>query len=59
MRRLTGNKNEFIPLIASDHEKRVILSLGSGYIGMYRSNLPVNKGEFNTLLGYPKFELTF
>ncbi|GJW19245.1 hypothetical protein Tco_0026681 [Tanacetum coccineum] len=50
MRRLNGNKNEVIPLIASDHEKLVILSLGSGYIGMYRSNLPITKGEFNTML---------
>ncbi|XP_057988763.1 uncharacterized membrane protein At1g75140 isoform X2 [Hevea brasiliensis] len=39
-----------IPLIASDHEKLVVLGLGSGYVGMYRSNLPVFKGEFNTML---------
>ncbi|PWA69531.1 WD40-repeat-containing domain-containing protein [Artemisia annua] len=50
MRRLNANKNKAIPLIASDHEKLVILSLGSGYIGMYRSNLPISKGEFNTML---------
>ncbi|KAI3825573.1 hypothetical protein L1987_07064 [Smallanthus sonchifolius] len=48
--RLDGRKDDVIPLIASDHEKLVILSLGSGYIGMYRSNLPVTKGEFNTML---------
>lgn len=49
-RSLDGKKDEVVPLIASDHDKLVILSLGSGYIGMYRSNLPVTKGEFNTML---------
>lgn len=39
-----------IPLIASDREKLVILGLGGGYVGMYRSNLPIFKGEFNTML---------
>ncbi|CAK7349277.1 unnamed protein product [Dovyalis caffra] len=39
-----------IPLIASDREKLLILGLGSGYVGMYRSNLPIFKGEFNTML---------
>ncbi|XP_071693087.1 uncharacterized membrane protein At1g75140-like [Rutidosis leptorrhynchoides] len=48
--RLDSRKDGVIPLIASDHEKLVILSLGTGYIGMYRSNLPVTKGEFNTML---------
>nr|XP_043607261.1 uncharacterized membrane protein At1g75140 [Erigeron canadensis] len=48
--RLNAKKDDLIPLIASDHEKLVILSLGNGYIGMYRSNLPVTKGEFNTML---------
>lgn len=48
--RMDAKKDEVIPLIASDHDKLVILSLGSGYIGMYRSNLPVTKGEFNTML---------
>lgn len=50
MGRLDSKNDEAIPLIASDHEKLVILSLGSGYIGMYRSNLPVTKGEFSTML---------
>lgn len=39
-----------IPLVASDQEKLVILGLGSGYLGIYRSNLPVFKNEFNTML---------
>nr|GME02232.1 uncharacterized membrane protein At1g75140-like [Ipomoea batatas] len=39
-----------VPLIASDREKLVILGLRSGYIGMYRPNLPVFKNEFNTML---------
>ncbi|XP_065881708.1 uncharacterized membrane protein At1g75140 [Euphorbia lathyris] len=43
-------KNRVIPLIASDREKLVVLGLGNGYVGMYRSNLPVYKGEFNTML---------
>ncbi|KAK9271339.1 hypothetical protein L1049_026929 [Liquidambar formosana] len=38
------------PVIASDREKLVVLGLGDGYVGMYRSNLPVFKGEFNTML---------
>ncbi|KAK9048648.1 hypothetical protein SSX86_032386 [Deinandra increscens subsp. villosa] len=50
MGRLNSRKAEAIPLIASDHEKLVVLSLRSGYIGMYHSNLPVTKGEFNTML---------
>ncbi|MFS7939062.1 putative transcription factor WD40-like family [Helianthus anomalus] len=50
MGRLDSRKSEARPLIASDHEKLVILSLGNGYIGMYHSNLPVTKGEFNTML---------
>lgn len=41
---------ETIPLIASDREKLVIVGLGGGYVGIYHSNLPVFKGEFNTML---------
>ncbi|XP_022951526.1 uncharacterized membrane protein At1g75140-like isoform X1 [Cucurbita moschata] len=41
---------KFIPLISSDHEKLVVLGLGGGYVGLYRSNLPIFKGEFNTVL---------
>lgn len=37
------------PLIASDREKFVVIGLGGGCVGMYRSNLPVYKGEFNTM----------
>lgn len=37
------------PIIASDREKLVILTIGSGYLGMYRSTLPVFKNEFNTM----------
>ncbi|XP_057804564.1 uncharacterized membrane protein At1g75140-like isoform X2 [Salvia miltiorrhiza] len=38
------------PMITSDHEKLVIISLGNGYVAMYRSNLPVFKNEFNSIL---------
>lgn len=47
---LNPKKRMLIPLLASDREKLVILGTGSGYIGMYRSNLPVFKNEFNTML---------
>lgn len=43
-------KKRVTPLIASDREKLVILGLGDGYVGMYRSNLPIYKSEFNTML---------
>ncbi|KAK7310444.1 hypothetical protein RJT34_07979 [Clitoria ternatea] len=39
-----------VPLIASDHEKLVVVGLGGGYVGIYHSNLPIFKGEFNTML---------
>lgn len=39
-----------IPLVASDREKLVVLGLGSGYVGIYHSSLPVFKGEYNTIL---------
>ncbi|KAF4359019.1 hypothetical protein F8388_015066, partial [Cannabis sativa] len=42
-------RNRVIPLIASDREKFIVVGLGGGYVGMYRSNLPVYKGEFNTI----------
>lgn len=38
------------PLVACDREKLVVLGLGSGFVGMYRSNLPIFKGEFNTMM---------
>lgn len=38
-----------VPVLGSDREKLVILSLGSGYVGMYRSNLPLFKNEFKTM----------
>lgn len=38
------------PLIASDREKLVVLNLGDGYVGIYRSNLPIYKGELGTIL---------
>ncbi|KAI3983820.1 hypothetical protein MKX01_011528 [Papaver californicum] len=44
------NTRRLVPLIASDHEKLVVLGLGSGYVGMYRSNLPIFNAEFNTML---------
>jgi|UniRef100_A0A2N9GMA0 hypothetical protein len=45
-----AERRRLIPLVASDREKLVVLGLGSGYVGMYRSNLPIFKGEFNTVL---------
>ncbi|KMT02543.1 hypothetical protein BVRB_9g202300 [Beta vulgaris subsp. vulgaris] len=45
-----SGKEKAIPLIASDREKLVILGLGGGYVGMYRSKLPITKGESNTVL---------
>ncbi|KAL5724584.1 hypothetical protein ACHQM5_007824 [Ranunculus cassubicifolius] len=39
-----------IPLITTDREKLIVLGLGSGYVGMYRSSLPVFNTEFNTML---------
>ncbi|KZV45688.1 hypothetical protein F511_26714 [Dorcoceras hygrometricum] len=44
------NINVDIPLVTSDYEKLVILSLGNGYLAMYRSNLPLFKNEFNSIL---------
>ncbi|KAJ8618228.1 hypothetical protein MRB53_014414 [Persea americana] len=38
------------PLISTDREKLVVLGLGNGYVGIYRSNLPVFKAEFSTVL---------
>ncbi|CAI0436204.1 unnamed protein product [Linum tenue] len=45
----TGVESSGVPLIASDREKLVVVGLGDGYVGMYRSSLPVFKGEFNTM----------
>ncbi|KAM1012521.1 hypothetical protein ACFX13_043353 [Malus domestica] len=47
---VNGEKRNVIPLIASDRERLLVLGLGGGYVGMYRSNLPEFKGEFNTTL---------
>uniref|UniRef100_A0A2P2J472 Putative membrane protein At1g75140-like n=1 Tax=Rhizophora mucronata TaxID=61149 RepID=A0A2P2J472_RHIMU len=43
-------KKKVIPLMASDREKLIVLGLGNGLVGIYRSNLPVFRGEFNTML---------
>ncbi|XP_022768937.1 uncharacterized membrane protein At1g75140-like [Durio zibethinus] len=43
-------RRQVMPLIASDREKLVVLGLGGEYVGMYRSNLPILKGESNTML---------
>ncbi|XVE56019.1 hypothetical protein DITRI_Ditri03aG0203500 [Diplodiscus trichospermus] len=43
-------RRQVTPLIASDREKLVVLGLGGEYVGMYRSNLPVLRGESNTML---------
>ncbi|GAV70281.1 hypothetical protein CFOL_v3_13779 [Cephalotus follicularis] len=45
-----GERRKVIPLLASDREKLVVLGLGGGYVGMYRSNLPVLKGDSNSML---------
>ncbi|GAV84385.1 LOW QUALITY PROTEIN: hypothetical protein CFOL_v3_27829, partial [Cephalotus follicularis] len=37
-------------LIAIGREKLVVLGLEGGYVGMYRSSLPVLKGDSNTML---------
>lgn len=44
-----GKRKLVKPIIASDREKLVILTIGSGYLGIYRSTLPVFKNEFNTM----------
>ncbi|KAG2240846.1 hypothetical protein Bca52824_097045 [Brassica carinata] len=38
------------PLIASDRENLLVMGLGDGYFGVYKSKLPSLKGEFNTML---------
>ncbi|XP_077244760.1 putative membrane protein At1g75140 [Tasmannia lanceolata] len=38
------------PLVSTDRERLVILGFGSGYVGLYRSNLPVFKAEISTVL---------
>ncbi|CAA7406520.1 unnamed protein product [Spirodela intermedia] len=38
------------PLIAGDREKLLILGLGGGYVGIYRSNFPAYKSESNAVL---------
>ncbi|CAJ1972421.1 unnamed protein product [Sphenostylis stenocarpa] len=43
-------ETRLIPLIGTDREKLVVVGLGGGYVGMYHSNLPIFKGEFNTML---------
>lgn len=42
-------KRRSVPLIASDRDKLLVLGLGGGYVGMYRSNLPVFKGESSVM----------
>ncbi|CAN8234698.1 unnamed protein product [Cochlearia groenlandica] len=38
------------PLIASNREKLLVMGLGDGYVAVYKSKLPITKGEFNTVL---------
>ncbi|KAJ4916179.1 Uncharacterized protein Rs2_01729 [Raphanus sativus] len=38
------------PLVASDRENLLVVGLGDGYFGVYKSKLPSLKGEFNTML---------
>ncbi|KAF8103264.1 hypothetical protein N665_0188s0207 [Sinapis alba] len=43
-------KFKVTPLIASDREKLLVMSLGEGYVGTYKSKLQSSKGELNTML---------
>ncbi|KAI4366386.1 hypothetical protein MLD38_022270 [Melastoma candidum] len=43
-------RREVKPLVASDGERFIVLGLGYGFIGMYRSNLRIHKSEFSTML---------
>lgn len=47
---LDAQKGMVMPLLASDTEKLLVLGLGDGHVRMYRSNLPIFKGESNTIL---------
>ncbi|EOY14721.1 Uncharacterized protein TCM_034012 [Theobroma cacao] len=47
---INNERRQVMPVIASDREKLVVLGLGGEYVGMYRSNLPVLKGESNMML---------
>ncbi|KAK1286400.1 putative membrane protein [Acorus calamus] len=38
------------PIVASDRDKLVVISLGGGYVGIYSWNFPVFKVESNTML---------
>ncbi|CAF2181323.1 uncharacterized membrane protein At1g75140 [Brassica napus] len=38
------------PLIASDREKLLVMSLGEGYVATFKSKLQSSKGELNTML---------
>lgn len=42
--------NKVAPLIASDREKLLVMSLGEGYVATYKSKLRSSKGEVNTML---------
>lgn len=48
-RKIDDKKGIVRPVIASNNERLVILGLGSGYVALYRSNLPVFRSEFNTM----------
>ncbi|CAH8364006.1 unnamed protein product [Eruca vesicaria subsp. sativa] len=43
-------KFKVTPLIASDREKLLVMSLGEGYVATYKSKLESSKGELNTML---------
>ncbi|KAK1389353.1 putative WD40-repeat-containing domain-containing protein [Heracleum sosnowskyi] len=47
---LDVEKDGVLPLIGSDQEKLVVLNLGSGYVGVYRSNLPIYRGESSSMI---------
>lgn len=47
-----GSKNpgDAPALIACNRDRLVVIGLGNGYVGVYKSKLPVHKAEFNTML---------
>ncbi|TXG52256.1 hypothetical protein EZV62_021425 [Acer yangbiense] len=46
---MDSERRKVKPLIASDRDKLLVLGLGGGYVGMYRSKLPIFKVESNVM----------
>lgn len=47
---VSKNPGDAPALIACNRDRLVVIGLGNGYVGVYRSTLPVHKAEFNTML---------